>query len=50
MNDKLDEALINTLAMIRANGKPEDMAKLAHAAFELVQAKQMLTVLSKKGQ
>lgn len=48
MNEKLDTALENTLAMIRANAKPDDMAKLAHAAFELLQAKQLLVALMKK--
>jgi hypothetical protein len=49
VDEKIDAALTNTLAMIRANAKPEDMLKLAQAALYLAQTKQaMVAVAGKK--
>ena len=45
--NKLEEAINNTLAMIRANAKADDILKLSQAALNLAHAKQILEAGSK---
>jgi len=42
MNESLDKAIENTLAMIRANSKPDEALKFSQAALNLAHAKQLL--------
>lgn len=42
MNESLDKAIENTLAMIRANSKPDEALKFSQAALNLANAKQLL--------
>lgn len=47
MDEKLDTAIENVLAMIRANAKPEDALKSSQAALNLAHAKQLLVSKTK---
>ena len=42
MDEKLDKATENVLAMIRPNVKPEDAMRLSQSALNLAHAKQIL--------
>ena len=46
MNDKIDEAIMNVLAMIRANAKAEESLSLSQAVLNLSNAKATLHSLS----
>jgi len=42
MDEKIDKAIENTVAMIRANSKPEDALKFSQAALNLAQVKALV--------
>ena len=46
MEEKLDTAIENTLAMIRTNVKAEEALKFSQAALNLAHAKQIIETLS----
>ena len=48
MEEKIDTAIMNTLALMRANVKPEDAIKVSQSVLNLAQAKQLLLVSAKK--
>lgn len=43
MDEKLDKAIENVLAMIRPNCKPEDALKFSQAALNLAQVRSIVT-------
>ena len=42
MNEKIDIAIENVLAMVRANSRPDEALKFTQAALNLSHAKQLL--------